>query len=341
MLSDTKRKRIVTFGGDFNNISGTQSSVPEVYGYTASTDTWVMISPFCHGPGKVTPSEPNDGQPWVHDTLRDRYWALPGGWDFADAQTCSVSGGSPMPSVAGSTYYRGLMWMHADTGEWTGVTKAVQTGAFCGHYDPVKDCIVGISEDGSGPTVWRLFLSTLQVNEVPLTAGGTFANGNGFLPNSAARLDDFCIDAQGRKGYVLTPYPFYQNHEFHHVEHKLIGFDLDNPSVQSELASPPFNYPNHPVGFGSDGQCQIVFDTVNRKVLWPYKRDVCGIVYGMAAYDPQTGKWETFPVTVSDQSAAPVTGNAVVFDKANNVMLIAGGAFCSHNPVHYYLWRYA
>lgn len=348
--NDKTRGRVLTFGGDFTNIGGTQSAVPELYAYTASTDTWQMISPYCHGPGSVTPSRPNDGQPFVHDTQRDRYWALPGGWDNVDGQTCSINGGAPKPSVAGSTFYRGLMWMNPNTGAWTGASKTIATGALnSGYYDPVQDCIIAIDDDGP-PSIWRLFLSSMTVQKTPWTVGSTFDGVNPFYNWPTARYDDFAVDIVGRKGYCINSWVFMTAGGTPiRSEHRLFSFSLDNPSTQQILAPPPYNSPAHAVHTGSDGVHHPVFDTLNGRVIWPYCRNICGIVYGVGVYNPATNTWESFDVSVSDPVAAPVMGNSWVFDETHNALIGCGGVFCGDSDPaeagassrYYYLWRYA
>jgi hypothetical protein len=365
MFHDGIRRRNVFFGGDHGNF-GSQSAVPELWSYDPAADVasaaadqgWAVISPYCHGPGNVTPGRPNDGQPVGHDAQTDRYYTLPGVWDAgADGVTCGFAGGL-WSSAAGSTFYQGLMYASPTTGLWTGVSKTLNGGAIPlntgnspvgadGHWDPVQRCLVAL--DGKNPpNINRVFVDTVTMTQVPLSAGITYSGGTGDINPNASQAT-WAIDVVGRYGYAVIGFESLAGGAYHHSVYKLIRFSLDNPAQQTVLASPPYNYPTHKVGSKDAFHC--TFDTRNRRVVWIYHRTVCGKVYGVGVYNPVTDTWESIPVATSP-AGMHVVGNCLGYDPTNNVVVLTGGSFCGGagdaeedasgaNATHYSLWRYA
>lgn len=355
MFHDPVRKRNVVFGGDYTNASAGGSACNEVWSYDpvadvvggAATRGFTLLSPYCHGPGNITPCRPDDGQPCGYDAKLDRYWVIPGGWrSDNDGTVCNV-GTNP-----GSTYYHGLMWMNPASGVWTAVTKSLNIlGAHQGQFDPVRRCLIGLDVQ---PLIHRVFVDAPSHDATPLRTGVTFSGGTGDrVGGNAVAENDWAIDVIGRWAYAIYPYERWAGNVYRHSLYKFIRFNLDNPSIQQELASPPFNYPANAIA--GSGSIRPVFDTRNRKVIWYYQRSICGTVHGVGVYDPSTDKWQTFPVLTSPSSVPTnhIIGNCIAYDSSNNVVILGGGSFCGvpgadpageeiNPPVLYYsLWRYA
>src|SRR5262245_39232540 len=329
IFNDKKRQKVIFFGGDHRGIFwkhyNAPAAQPESFSYDVSTDTWANISSASNGPGTIVPCRPNDGNPSVHDTKRDRYWVLPGGWaapgnsphlhgsvltglDYSTNQDLGGFLHIGKPVIAGSTLWNGLMWFDPNTELWTGVTNASigspapgDGGTMAGSplnagiYDPKQDCIHSV---GGSQSVYA-YRVLLNDNPALITVSQTTVTG-GALPNGkfAMRLalQHPCYDIQGRKCYVLTlgstdgatgdSYVFFR-------------YDLDNPGAGVEmLATPPNQTPVHDPN-GTGGSCKILFDTTNRRVLWPKHDSPDGLVTGMASYDIAGNQWTTHPLTIS------------------------------------------
>ena len=80
-----------------------------------------------------------------------------------------------------------------------------------------------------------------------------------------------------------------------------------------------------------------VWDSVNKKVIYPVTNGSCGRIEKMLVYDPPTDTWEETPVPPNTHGAT------IAYDPARNVVLLGGRVFCegfTPNPPRLYLWRY-
>jgi hypothetical protein len=96
----------------------------------------------------------------------------------------------------------------------------------------------------------------------------------------------------------------------------------------------------------SDAQ-DIVFDTKNRRVVFPYTPNHCGAIEGMYTYDIATQAWTSHSTTpFTSVPGNYVRGNTVVYDPVNDVTIVGGSVACTDwgypglpNITHYFLWR--
>lgn len=362
---DAINKRNIIIHGDFTNYLISDSAAGGVWAYDPVADVvggaanigLTNISPRCHGPGATTHFGGNDGASAGIDYRDGVLWTTPGS-DFGvtHGNTCSTSGIPGFPSIPGSTFYSGLLKMDLATGAWTGVSTiaaARDNSMAGGFFDPVQRCLIGIS---GSDLITRIFVDndpvTKQQTAVNYTAlgipsAGTYdAGGNEVEP---------AFDWVGRWGYFFgagrpnsadpQPWRYY-----------LFRFNLDNPSVQTRLADPPFLPPTYVNAYGPCHIRSMQFDTRNRKVVYFYRRTGgARKVHGVAAYDPVTNAWETIPIVKTENLA--VTGCSIGYDSTNNVFVGFGtaGYSAGEDPqdqeadaphpsspdARYWLWRYA
>jgi len=367
---DALRRVNIYIGGDHINPSGDQSGDNECFSYDPVADVvnpdgrqgWKLISSYCHGPGKVTPARPDDGNPWGHDPRRDRYWACSGGWRITNYRaSCAV--GSPR----GSTMYGGLLYMDPPSGDWHVVADAGDsststpnvTGALTGIYDPVQDALLGVSLFNFeriylGSTFPGMTMAQIKKDSTPIVAGSTFSGGNGDAPQGFQQMD-YAWDIVGRWCYLIGVYSVLVANAVQRSTLKLIRVNLDDPTKQQALATPPFNYPAYPIPSAGYGALHPVWDSRNRKVIWFYGRTICGGVHGIGVYTPPpTDRWDVLPVVTDIGGSFVPAGNCVGYDPSNNVCILTPGAFCGNeddavekglgvaNLASYYsLWRYA
>ncbi len=334
---DAIGKRNIIFGGDFSNTVTSQTAAGSVFSYDPVLDLsgdakqgWRQVSGFCHGPGKLTPSRPDDSQACGMDYKLDAFTCNPGGWRANDGDICSVAGKGDMRSLPGSTYYHGAMRMARD-GSWSAISKAFEVpGGKNGHFDQVQRCLVCI--DSAAAAINRFYVDDPpHKDSTPIDPAtiGALANGRLFAPSYMDGID-WGIDLIGRWGYVLSVGDVWVAGNYNHSENFFWRFNLDKPAMQQALADPPFGshatYQRYHAAGTDRFRCQ--FDSRNRKVVWFYTRSICGMVHGIGVYDPVTNAWNTVPIAQDiPKGLNHICANAHGYDSTNDVHILMGGAY--------------
>jgi hypothetical protein len=204
------------------------------------------------------------------------------------------------------------------------------------HYDSAADASIHIEPDTACPSrIVQTDLMTLKQTSTPFCNAPSprLSTSGGWQTAEYAERVFFAWDDARRRAYIAAVHRRYdaQGNVAQSVT-ALYQFDAATRAITA-LAPAPVR----PGIVLNPYSVRIVFDAVNNRVLYPVVSAPCGVLHQMLVYDPATNTWEDIPI-----SAADIRGNAVGFDPARNVMVLAGSVFCEDRPqqTHLFLYRY-
>jgi hypothetical protein len=327
---DPRRKCVVMGTGDFTWVGASQSGNPSIFCYTVGANSWQTLSPYGHPAGQLTPNHPSDRGPMIVD--RDGNLWLGNAVPFPDQEGQTAPGGS--------TYRSGLLRMDT-AGVWTQVRPRGWTSSLAnGHYDSTADAMLhfdqGAACTGSPGTLKVTKLATLAQEAFPLCLQPdprwSGARGGWLSPQQPERTFT-AWDDTGRMLYVITRQIRYDG-AGNIAEERASLSEFDRAANRWRGRRPAPVKPGTPLAPYS---MFTVWDSVNKRLLFPVVADPCGLVRQFLAYDPKTDTWEELPLP-----AEGIHGNMAAFDPVANAMILAGSVFCSnYRQQHLYLWRYA
>ena len=333
------------FGDTNPSHHSTNPAQNQGYKLRVSDGTWSRWNAACRPAGQIQPSYP-DELAWAYDT-RGAFWLLGGVVQGTDGAICNSGGGE-----SGATLFKtGLFKYTVATDRWERFPTVGGTNALWGHFDNVTKSLMYIGGGGTGACSSALFkvnvdtlaVSTLNVclstNPPPGTPSGTFE----YYPD--LRDHAWAFDSVGRTAYILGYHqPYVGGNPSGQIVKHLWAVNVDTGQI-TRKADPP---DSAAAGGRVPDTQDVVFDTVNRRVIVPATPNHCGVLSGMYSYNPVTNTWESHSLTPS--SAVPggfVRANSAVYDPANNVVVMGGTVFCSDWGVpglppitHWFLWRY-
>jgi len=292
--------RIYFEGGDYSTIDFYDSGRNETYSYSIQDDTWRLEYPYCGPAGQYQPMHP-DEVGWAFDTQRNIFWMVPG-------YTGAPGGGCP---ANGATQVRFEIFTFdpvAKTWTWPHRTSIAANGwgnRFA-QYDPVSDTIIQVLYNG-GPGIGFYDIATDTWEFKWFSGGGDMSEGYSSM------------DLAQRKIYVVDGF-----------SKKLWRYDMDAKTFAIIADTPPL---------ANETQVRTAWDSANRVLyLVDYVLGVDASLARMHIYHPDTGAWEAFPLTLSEDGG-PVYGNHMVYDAAQNALVLLGGDINPARP-YFYLFRY-
>jgi hypothetical protein len=201
-----------------------------------------------------------------------------------------------------------------------------------GFYDPVTDSIYRVGTDYRGVAWFVLRLATKTWDIY-----GTYVPNGGDL-----QFEWIAGDPVSRLIYVMDP-----------INYHLRAFHMDNHTLADLGPAPTPPYGPCTSSGNLQDFTQVVFDSVNRVVYYPWICSLADSKPKLFIYHPDTGQWETDPMFQPEGKT--VRGNHFAYDAVNNVLLSYGGlcagdASCggpgnigNHDPTltDFFLYRYA
>jgi outer membrane biosynthesis protein TonB len=334
---DSKRKLLYIGMGDMGSTYATGSGNQALFSYNPGTNAWAVVSTYCHAAGQVTPNHPTDYGIMAYDSRRDVvWWGANFGFPDQEGQVCN-QGRPEWPK--GSIYRNGFMRLDPDTNTWTKVNDRA-TGTIGGsYYDSTADALLSIDSESNQALIVRSLRDEatmpqsshrITVSPSPAWAG----SAGGWTGPVYAKRVKWAWDDAGRVAYL--PLNYYRYDVAGKVVDKAVYMVTVNrvtgavalkarAPIRSQADVPP---PYH---------IKSVWDSVNRRVIFPVMTDSCGRIRQMLVYNPATNAWEDTPVPANTHGAT------VAYDPERNVVVLAGRAFCegqTPNPPRLYLWRY-
>jgi hypothetical protein len=314
LIYDSRRGRMVLTGGDYSTPPIPHDGSQMVWAMDLASGlapAWTLIGPWCNGP--VQPGRP-DTVTWIYDSKRDRGIVMPGFYFITQNSSSQCDGVTDSADAMifdfSTNKWRLPSWGPPPDG------YGGDLGSSFGVYDPVSDAVYRFRWQG------RTVIEVLSLQTNRWDVGGV---GSAFEGTDASR-DQSVIDVQGRSIYVIS-----------RPLRALIRYSIPKRRVAEVIALPREARP--PEGTEDGWETYLVFDPINRVVLYPNTRDNGGRVHGLGIYhvDVKRWEWELPPAT-----GHPVQGNSVGFDVGNNVMLLYGGKGADDidEPSVFWLYRY-
>lgn len=314
-------ERLIFGAGDIIN-----SGIPDLFAFNIPVGSWDPISVGCRPNGQVMMNRPSDRGPMITDKNGDLWnW---NGVPYPDAenQPCGTNG---------AIQKSGLLKRTKATGVWTLMKGPRGTGSLGGGaYDSAIDSMMHFEQggpcSGNPGTLVRTKLSDLTQTSSPLCVGVTWSNGVGWVAFEQPERVFFAWDDVGRKLYVVAPRIRYDASGATERVAGLAVFDAAT-NVWSLKPNAPTGSLNIVPYF-----TKIVWDSVNKRVLYPVSDNPCGETYALLAFNPATDTWETLPTP-----PPAVHGSTAGFDPKANALVVGGSVFCSgYNQKAVYLYRY-
>jgi len=330
---DFQNGKVYFAGGDY------YSSVSPWFGiwsYDPITNKWEMEHSYCGSPGNIMPPG-LDEVGWVWDSKRNLFWMLPG-------YTVSRRENPNLPQcVGGATEVGGILTFDPATKKWANPGIPVEpVGSPPGSaqraknaiYDPVTDSIYRSSVDHRG-FIWTVLnLSTKSWNVYQTVA----ATDRTYINNVDLGFEQLAADIAGRKIYAIDPF-FY----------RLLAFDIDSKTISIKAPIPVLDPQRVAQARATVARPHIwqdftmpVFDSVNRKLLFPYIDSLDTARPKLLIYDPETNSWETDKM--HQPEGREVRGNTALFLPVHNAMMILGGLApggdADPTVTHFFLYRY-
>ena len=334
---DSKRKLLYMGMGDIGSTYASGSGNQALFSYNPGTNAWAVVSTYCHAAGQVTPNHPTDYGIMAYDSRRDVvWWGANFGFPNQEGQVCN-QGRPEWPK--GSIFRSGFMRLNPDTNTWTMVNDR-KTGTIGGsYYDSTADALLSIDSETTPALNVRSLSdqatmpqSSHRITVTPSPAWtGTAGGWNG--PADAKRVK-WAWDDAGRVAYLLLNYFRYD------VAGKVVDkavymvtVNRVTGAVALKARAPIMSQADVPPAY----HIKSVWDSVNKRVIFPVMTDSCGRIRQMLVYNPATNAWEDTPVPANTHGAT------VAYDPERNVVVLAGRVFCegqTPNPPRLYLWRY-
>ena len=384
LIFNPDNKRVYFFSGDFNGgpqFGGALRS--DLYSYditnSISSDAsdlqnWRVEWPFCGLPGHVSPVN-IDEAPFTWDSKRHVFW-MTGGYERQNRDIVSgcsngalfVGSSAATDTSEGNASGGALLQFDPAQGKYVRPdTKyvfphqgsAISPGSQLPRhsiYNPVNDEIIMMGEDAGGNYAARMNAETgvWTRDSLPTDSiDGSYINDGHMIHEQLA------LDVDNQFIYVIDTYHKQDpdpNHRF-----RLFRYDLTHHNMTS-LGWIPLplsgNQPNF-CGGGYNGCTQfpyyvppfdstmLVYDSVNKVVLWPASSNEGRPILMIYHPDPAGGKngsWEIDPMN-RDKPGEVVYGSNGTFIPELNAMIMYGGfGNGSGNPdtgaVQNYFWLY-
>jgi len=304
--------RLYFLGGDYSGPQGQESGRNELYSYSIADNDWKLEYPYCGPPGDVQPGHP-DEVGWTYDTKRNVFWMIPG-FMFGD------TGVSQCPEPRSTLVSGKIMTFDPVTRKWNDPGRTAQTEVYdikFAQYDPVEDTILRFhwhGGEGMGVSIYDIKADRWTRVSLARDTNGVYLN------NARLNQEYSAMDLEGRRIYVISP-----------LEGRLLRYDMDAKKM-TYITDTPVR-----VGLGT---VHLVWDTVNKVLLWPYVPNLDGYIT-LYIYHQDTNTWEKDPMYQPE--GLTVRGNSAVFDPYQNVLLVMGGlkGGDSDSTVrHFFLYRY-
>lgn len=311
LLFDSKRSRMVLAGGDYEwdgslgAPEGTLNGSSYVWAIDLSQgNTWTLISPWCNPP--LQPARP-DTVGWVYDSKRDRAVMMPG--FYMGFQNIFAGCSHPEVNDAVIFDFTTNKWQPRDYAKppdgWGG-----DLGSSYSTYDPTTDAVYRFRYSGR-LEIFYLTSGTYEKLDLPDAYQGDY---NRDMP---------AIDVAGKAIYI-TSRPL----------RSLLKYSIPDRRIVEAIPLPAQWQPPSGEFGGSDLETYMVFDPINRMILNPvtdgFGDGKSSNIIGLAIYHVDTKKWEWESVP------SAVSGNALGFDEAHNVMMFMG-----RSPTDvFWLYRY-
>lgn len=309
--------RIYFVGGDYNGLQFTQQSYRQETWSLSLAERWAnrhdrdagwrLEYPYCGPAGQVQPKHP-DFVGWTWDSKRKLFWMVPGVMERSPNTANCPGETEGRVSDPGFVFNR-VMQFDPQTRQWRDVSGKVGTftDTWMSVYDPKTDTLIRFGHTGGHGSV----VSVYRIAEDRWVE-------RALSPNAAGR------DIRIKKEYLAVDHSARAIYAIDGVTGRLHRYGMDSERME-DLGPVPGG------AHGRENQMMVVWDTVNRVLLW-FREDP----RRAHAYHPDTKQWEELPVT-ADPPAAHVTGRMLAYDPEQNVTLLLGGV--QENP-HMLLFRY-
>ena len=335
---DSKRQKLYIGLGDNGNSYANGSGNHVVWSYDAATNAWAVPATFCGAPSTVSPNHPTDYGIMVYDPGRDVVWWLGQGDGFPPGQegTTCYQGATGWPT--GSIRRNGFLTLNPDTNTWTKRSEQATNSTGGAYYDAAGDRALNIEAPGqikawalaTMPAVKTTVADFSNLQPSPPWTGATGGWGWAEYPDRTK----WSFDPVERIAYIPIVVRHYDiSGAVSESGVWMVTANTVTGAVALKARAPvPPGFNPYPFSVMS------VWDTVNRKVIYPAMADACGRIQAMLVYHPTTDTWESTPVPANTHGAT------VAYDPVRNVVLLGGREFCegqTPNPPRLYLWRYA
>jgi len=300
MTFDSKRGKLITAGGDYAINGDSNNGNQPVWAIDlAKGTTWEKLMGLCPVGGGLIPSRP-DNTTWAYDSKRDMALMIPGFFFGTQGATSGCSGVTETNSA---------VLFNLSTNKWQLPSFAPpsdgyggDTGSLFGLYDPVSDAAYRLR--GSEGTMEVLHLATNTWEKIQLASAYS----------GDYHSDQSVIDVAGKSIYVVN-----------RRGPSIIRYSIPDKKIVDSVTLPNWSAP-----LGLDHETFMVFDPINRVVLYPNTQDYDGVVRRLYVY-----KVDTRVLSV-EAVPAGVSGNCAGFDSRNNAMLFMGRSATNVN----WLYRY-
>lgn len=319
MTYDSRRSVIVNSGGDYNDSVASDNGNAHIWQRDIfnipSDNSWTNRHGYCSLSGQLMPSAP-DNVGFCYDSLRDRYYTIPGFYnDVANIQ----------PNCPGRTLTMSPVQFNpsATSGVYSAVTWSTPPGGYGGDlgatfatYDPVGDKVYRFRDTGS-----------LKMEILDVTAGTWSQVTAPFfadVSNPNVHGDQSVIDVLGRAVYC------YLRSTSVSLAY-LLKFNISTNTFTRALVPTTVSQ-----GLASTGNTDIetwmAFDPISRKILLPSYNAISysGQVLRMGIFDVDAGTWE-----IETPNLSGMNMNTIGFDAAAGVMIGFGRSSGASNQFYY------
>jgi hypothetical protein len=232
------------------------------------------------------------------------------------------------------------MWLNPDTNTWTKVSEQVVDSTGGAYFDAPGDRILNIEGTDGRLMAWAVANAPLtktviaNLSTVHPSPGWTGSAGGWPGPENPNRVK-WAWDPVGRIAYLPLVFRRY---------------DVSGNRVESGVWMVTINAGTGAVALKARAPIPVqanvpdpyfvvsVWDSVNRRVIFPVFTTTCAQIKQMLVYDPAANTWEDTPVPPNTH------GYTVAYDPERNVVLLGGHEPCeggeTPGPTRLYLWRY-
>jgi hypothetical protein len=345
---DATRNRLVVGTGDFNSTYANDSGNSVLFSYVPGTNSWGLVSAYCHPPGQVSLAKPTDRGPLLYDPSRDALWLWNPIPNATEGAACTVSGPPGQPT--GSTYKQGTLRYSAATQQWTWMMAANHSGSAGGRgaYDATTDSALimepyGNCAGGTGSRMVSVALATLVKTALAplcLMPSPPWASGaGGWTAPYMPERTQWAWNPATRTAYVAANADRQATPPASGIVESLMIFAKYERATNTwtRLADPPLiasSKNTHPL------RIVMTYDSVHHKVVWPAilrigDPDVtCSWVDQFLVYDIATNVWTSVPVPFE------MHADVIMYSPADDVHVMSGGAFCAPGNDSTHLWLY-
>ena len=385
--------RIYFYSGDYSGPPFQSSFHTNMFSYditkskpdSSDYQNWILEWPYCGLPGQVSPAH-TDEAPFTWDSKRHIFW-ITGGFETSTedvvsmcangAITYGTSASTPNNPVgnafhgpdilqfdpAQNKYIRPdakyMLPSNAFAQDGTSLLAGAQTPRHS-VYNPVTDEVIMMGQSGG----WGNYVIRMNAATGVWTRDGGGIGGNvamdaidgSYINDAMAAHEQLALDIEHQWIYwidtqhKLDPDP---NHRF-----RLMRYDITNHGMVSLgwITLPNFGDPlQFPFYMQPFDSTMLVYDPINRVVLWPASSNEGRPILMIYHPDPTGGKngsWEVDPMN-RDKPNEIIFGSNGTFIPELNVMVIYGGfgtpnsdffaancPSCSAAENYFWLYRY-